>query len=279
MKYGYSIEKHNINGVDINFAKWNHPAIGSGNMFGTTSINFIRSILKNGDVAIDIGTHVGAETVLYALTVGDSGKIFAFEPNPMCYEPFSKTCELNPFLRIIPNNLAITEDCGSFIFHYSDDGYCNGGFASKTSSGIGACGHFFPMEVKGVNLEDWLINNATECEIERIQFIKVDTEGYDLKILKSIVNLINKLRPTIQSEIFLMSNENDVREHIEFFEGIEYNSYLFPEIKQEVVEIFNQYQINEPPLRSTNFKKLHHIVKTIGCASNILSIPREKCIP
>src|SRR6266536_273406 len=44
--------------------------------------NCIRNILRNGDVAFDIGAHLGVYTSMLAATVGPNGHVFAFEPNP-----------------------------------------------------------------------------------------------------------------------------------------------------------------------------------------------------
>lgn len=43
----------------------------------------ILSILKRGDVFIDVGAHVGSYSIPAAFMVGDSGKVIAIEPSPM----------------------------------------------------------------------------------------------------------------------------------------------------------------------------------------------------
>ena len=47
--------------------------------------NFFINFLKEGDVFIDIGAHVGYYSVLASDLVGASGKVYAFEPTPRTF--------------------------------------------------------------------------------------------------------------------------------------------------------------------------------------------------
>lgn len=43
---------------------------------------FYRSVLRPGDVVVDVGAHLGRHTVPFAQSVGPAGKVLAFEPIP-----------------------------------------------------------------------------------------------------------------------------------------------------------------------------------------------------
>ena len=54
--------------------------------------------------------------------------MLALEPKPYVFLILKKNSELNrEKTNIVPLMFAATSEPGSFVFHYSDDGFCNGG--------------------------------------------------------------------------------------------------------------------------------------------------------
>ncbi len=51
---------------------------------------YIRNNVKEGQVVIDLGAHIGYFTLIFAELVGIKGKVFAFEPNPTNYSLLKK---------------------------------------------------------------------------------------------------------------------------------------------------------------------------------------------
>lgn len=49
------------------------------------------TILESGDNAIDVGAHVGRHTFPITNKIAPIGKVFAFEPLPMCLRQLSKS--------------------------------------------------------------------------------------------------------------------------------------------------------------------------------------------
>ncbi|UTA70161.1 FkbM family methyltransferase [Emticicia sp. 21SJ11W-3] len=56
-------------------------------------------------------------------------------------------------------------------------------------------------KVKGVNLERFLNENYPE-ELKNFSLIKIDTEGYDIEIIRSIASLLKKHKPNLIFECF-----------------------------------------------------------------------------
>ncbi len=61
-------------------------------------------------------------------------------------------------------------------------------------------GDFFRQTVQGVRLEDFLKDKHAEL-VHRIRYIKIDAEGSDLPILKSMRELLLELKPIVQAEV------------------------------------------------------------------------------
>ncbi len=184
---------------EVRFARWLHPA-ETPKVITQESVDALRSFLREGDVAIDIGAHTGDSTVPMALAVGPRGCVFALEPNPYVFKVLAVNAVLNPSkTRIVPLMFAAMPRDGEFEFEYSDSGYCNGGF----HDGIHRWrhGHFSKLRVAGRNLADYLRAHAAG-DVPRIRYIKIDTEGFDRAVVRSLADLIAAVRPFIKTEIY-----------------------------------------------------------------------------
>lgn len=252
------------------FVNWKHPAQGEP-YFAEEMFEFIKSLINPGDVVIDIGTHVGVETIMYGLAVGKEGKVYGFEPNPYVFEPFQKTCELNKdIMNIIPVQAAITEEEGSFIFHYSDEGYCNGGFASRTDYGVGGCGHVVPIEVDCIRFDEYMKNHQED--ISKIKLFKVDTEGYDLAVLKSVESILKEVKPIVQSEIFLMLSDEEIQNHLKFLDDLGYINYFMTDEMQIQIGKTDIYNLPYKTFSVENWKHAKRVFK----GQNLISVHKSQ---
>ena len=183
----------------VQYAQWLHPLEGDKSI-DDAELEELRSFLSPGDVTIDIGAHTGDTALPMALTVGPQGCVFAFEPNTYVFPVLKKNASLNSEkTRIVPLMYAVTEEDQSLVFEYSDPGFCNGGRHDNISRW--RHGHAFKLTVEGRNLLR-LLDEEYPDHIGRIRFIKVDAEGADLSILKSLGPLIQSCRPYIRAEVF-----------------------------------------------------------------------------
>lgn len=184
---------------EVRFATWLHPGERRKTLT-QESVSAVRTFLREGDVAIDIGAHTGDSTMPMALAVGAQGAVFALEPNPYVFKVLALNATLNPGRsRIVPLMFAAMPADGEFEFEYSDEGYCNGGFHRSISRW--KHGHFLKLRVQGRNLVTYLRANAAN-ELPRLRFIKIDTEGFDREVFRSLVELVKVYRPFIKSEIY-----------------------------------------------------------------------------
>ena len=262
----YIIEKFDLEKYKFDYAHWSHPYV-SKKEFTQEQIDTQTTYLKKGDIVIDIGAFSGDTPILYANAVGEEGKVISFEANPHAYEILEVNSKLNKHLNIIPINKAITEKPGKYTFHYSDQGFCNGGFAEEIDRGIGATGHVIPLEVEGVNLTDWLEENLDKKEWEKLSFIKIDTEGYDYKILSSIKELFKQIRPILEVELYPALSLREVKEFYKILKEIGY-------------EVFQQHKGRNCSLSSLSFsldeQKFISIFKNIKSGEDIVAYPQEK---
>jgi FkbM family methyltransferase len=199
-EYGHEILTFPMPGVgNVRFARWLHPG-ETPKTITRTSVDALRTFLHEGDVAIDIGAHTGDSTLPMALAVGPAGAVFALEPNPYVFKVLEINAALNPSVsRIVPLMFAAMPQDGEFEFEYSDSGYCNGGFHEGLSRW--KHGHFSVLRVAGRNLDAYLHRNAAP-ELLKLRYIKIDTEGFDRAVVRSLADMLRARRPYLKVEIY-----------------------------------------------------------------------------
>ncbi len=183
----------------IRFARWLHPG-ERHKTITAESIDALRGFLREGDAAIDIGAHTGDSTLPIALAVGQTGSVFALEPNPYVFRVLEQNAALNPSLtHIVPLMFAAMPEDGEFEFEYSDEVYCNGGFHQSISAW--KHGHFAKLQVQGRNLLRYLQATAPDA-LAKVRFVKIDTEGFDRAVARTLEDLLRTVRPYVKTEIY-----------------------------------------------------------------------------
>jgi FkbM family methyltransferase len=205
----------------INYHRWLHPWQGDWEvkiLFNEKILNNLSKIIIPNSTVIDIGAQTGNMSVAYSLF---ADKVISFEPNPATFEVLEKNSELNP--NILPFNYAISDEEGPLTFHYSDYGFCNGGFATRTQVGIGVTGHKVPIDVWAVNLEKFIQEN--DIEVGNISLIKIDAEGHDKDILKTLANILITHKPVLITEIYNGLNSNEIDDLLNTIHLLGYKAY------------------------------------------------------
>jgi FkbM family methyltransferase len=150
--------------------------------------------VEEGDVVLDIGANYGFFS-LYAVDMGAS-KVIALEPFPETYECLRENTK--NFENITTVNQAISDKEGTFEF-VSDPNYCGANYLLSNSS-ISEYNIFVkPGDDNIFSVKTNTINKIIEeYDLERIDFLKVDCEGGELDLLKTITdeNLL-KVRKTV----------------------------------------------------------------------------------
>jgi len=201
------------------YHRWLHPWQGSWeveSLFTEEILTNLSKIIKPNSTVIDIGAHTGNMSVAYSLF---ANKVISFEPNPTTFEVLEKNSELNP--NIEPFNYAVSDEEGPLEFHYSDFGFCNGGFATRTNFGVGVTGHKVPIDVYAIDLEKFL----EDKEVGEISLIKIDAEGHDKDILKTLTNIINKHKPILITEIYNGLSPNEITDLLDTIHSLGYKAY------------------------------------------------------
>jgi FkbM family methyltransferase len=233
--YGYDLREFDLpcDGL-IQYAQWQHP-YDVPKVITQPAVDAIRQFVSPGDFVIDIGAHSGDTTVPMALAAGQGGCTLALEPNPYVFKVLAANAALNrDATNIVPHCCAATQSDGDFVFHYSDAGFCNGGFRSQQRWRFYRRKH--ALRIQGRNLLAMLRTEFAEW-LPKLSYIKVDAEGYDRAILDSILPIIRERRPVIRTEVYRKLLARERQELFDLLADAGYLVHRFVDGGQPVGEI------------------------------------------
>lgn len=200
-EYGYRVDKFLIDGNrTVEFANWLNPLVRPKEIT-QKEIDFFRKYIPEGSFAVDIGANIGDLTVSMALAAGASGLVIGMDPNPRVFNILRSNAQLNlSETNIVPLLGAAVEEEREFYFASSEASMSNGGLIEDIHSNYH--GKFKLKEpVKGINLAAYL-NDHYAVWLPKLSLIKIDTEGMDYFILKTLTVILEKYHPTIIAEVY-----------------------------------------------------------------------------
>jgi FkbM family methyltransferase len=257
-EYPVKIDQFNLDGLGtIEFANWLNP-LATPVTLTSGMIAFFKKYINEGDLVIDIGSHIGDTTVPMALCAGPSGMALGFDPNPFVYRILEQNAALNPGKQnIVPVNLAISKDEEEFYFVSSEAAFTNGGISPTKESSHGK--YVYPDKIKGVNLKKFLEAKYSD-RLSKFSFIKIDTEGYDKEIIKSISDLLSVYKPVIVAESFGDASDEAKMELYDVIAKLGYD-----------ISYFEDFDINADVQKLNSRTDITKWKKTI----NICAIPKK----
>jgi FkbM family methyltransferase len=154
--------------------------------------------LGPGDVCVDVGAHAGYYTLLASKLVGGQGHVYAFEPSPANYRVLRRNLALNHAENVTTFAAAVGPTPGSAVL-YEGPG-TNTGRATINR----ALAESVSTEGRAVTVEVRTIAGAVpESELARVRVVKVDVEGSELDVLRSLEPLFAAGAPLV---VFLEFN-------------------------------------------------------------------------
>ena len=148
----------------------------------------------NLKVAFDIGAYEG-ETLEYLLKIKSIDKIYSFEPQILSYNKMIKKYDFNN--RIILNNLALSNNSEDKVFFINT--------LTSTSSFSHLDDNSLWLKIKNTILNEKnsiknsiILKTSTidsyvdENDIDKIDLLKIDTEGHEFQVLMGAKKTINE---------------------------------------------------------------------------------------
>lgn len=185
-----------------------------------TNLKYVQ--LKDDAVVFDVGANIGSMAFRFAQKV-PRGHVYAFEPTDFAFNKLLKNLALNPHFakRITPVQLFLSDQTKSDHQMQAYASWKVDGNASQTHPLHGGAVKSAPS-VPAVTLDDYCLTNR----IQRVDLIKIDTDGHEFGVLRGARRTVEKNRPYIIFEIglYVLKEQNIEFEQIyTYFSGYDYD--------------------------------------------------------
>jgi len=210
-------------------------------------INFLKKNNKSFEILVDVGAHIGETIELFSKNFFIK-KIYSFEASPINYELLKKKekkfIKINKYTEIVLENMALGANNTTKTFKQFNES------SSSTFKKIDKNSKYFKKKFKLLNyfskedayyefdirvqkLEDYIVHK----NLTRIDFLKIDTEGYEYEILLGLGNKISLVK-------ILMFEHH--------YDNMIIKNYTFTDINNFLkMNNFNQIYKSKMPFRKT----------------------------
>ena len=176
-----------------------------GRAWWDKELGLISPYLKAGDVAVDVGANHGFMSGVFSTLIGSTGQIHSFEPNPKVFAKLLEVIQVNNLSTVSAYNMGCGKEAQSMTL------FCppSSGHASLRPNSDIERSTLEKKEVRIVKLDDFL-----GPKLERLNFLKIDTEGYEEDVLLGATELIHRFHPVIYIELcseYLASSERAIQ--------------------------------------------------------------------
>jgi FkbM family methyltransferase len=211
---------------------------------------FVKHLINENDVVLDIGANLGYFAKLFSRYVGPKGRVICVEPVRTFFNTLSWGLKNQKNVTIFNYALGTEEKTIELILPKSKGVFRTGlAHVPKTEIDKSDCHVFETKMVKGSSLFG---------DLERVDYIKCDIEGYEEYVFPEIKHVISKHLPLIQIEtsgssqivIFDLMEDLGYQQYCvfrgklvkNFTNEIDPGDYLFVHLSKEM-ELINKLKI------------------------------------
>ncbi len=192
----------------------------------------LENYIKEGTGIIDVGSNLGTVSIMLSTKLKGKGSIYSFEANPYIFDMMKYNVDSNVdkgidkhyYNNIVSDDYSINEfpepkvnkDVNDFEFvTYGSFGVNSGPTTGKM------------FEVKSLKIDDLNLNN--------ISCLKVDVEGFDLKVLKGARETILRNSCALVFEYGTSESEYTFDDYTDFIDSLDYE--IVKRIKNDYLAI------------------------------------------
>lgn len=173
----------------------------------------IETCVKEGMTVFDIGASTGPHTLRMAKLVGPKGKVYAFEPSSELYPKLIDGVLLNDFKNIVIERVALSDKEERKLFYTNSLCRIKGEEIQRPEYST----MFTTLDLY-----------TERFKVKYIDFIKLDVDGHETKILKGAQRIIKKSKPIMIVEFARGCQEkygNSIEELKDIIESFGYSFY------------------------------------------------------
>jgi FkbM family methyltransferase len=192
--------------------------------FEPSEMSWLADNLKEDMVFLDVGANMGIYTMFAAKLVGAGGRVLAIEPSEREFQRLSFHVVLNDLGNVTCLRLAAADKVGTAELKV----------AGEEKSGQNTLGRFVTESVEVLRVETVrtqpLDRIVAQYKLGRVDVIKIDVEGAELRVLRGLADTLERWRPKLLIELApdaLTAQETSPQELIEWLRDSRYELFEF----------------------------------------------------
>jgi len=220
-------------------------SIISNSVWEPRSTAIFNRFVKPGDTVVDVGANIGWYTLLASRLVGPTGRVLAFEPTE-AMNLLRKHLKMNGIRNVGTYRVALgaTEGVVKEALNYS-----------------------WPPTLSDRKVPVAPVESLDDLKFERLDFLKLDTDGYEADILQGAQETLVRLKPKLLVEIceYTLRRVAGIRDENQ-------DPYLARTMLEKLSEIGYTYRA-EQDLASEGISEILTSTDLMRRSTNVLCVP------
>jgi FkbM family methyltransferase len=160
------------------------------NRFEPDMVKLFKSIAMESEVILDIGANIGCTALLFG---NMSRQVHAFEPSKTTFAFLEKNIANSGLKNIVLHNFGLGSESGEYTLTFSPLDRSGGFISNQTQAGVGNT-----IEQIVIRQLDEVFNSMN---ISKVNFIKMDVEGFEGHVLRGAKQTIAAYKPAVVLEL------------------------------------------------------------------------------
>lgn len=176
------------------------------------------ALVKENDIVFDVGTNVGETLLNFGKLVGTGGFVYGFEPDGLNFSKVQKNIGINALDNVHVFNVGLSETSAK-VKLYRVDPHNLGMNRILNEEEAAKFDDFSVIETRTLD------SVVAENNIEQVDVIKIDIEGYEMHALRGAMDTLKKFQPKLFIEVGysrLISNGTSPTEMVGLLNGLGY---------------------------------------------------------
>jgi len=212
-----------------NYIEWTILSTGT---YEDEISKLIRLSLRAGDNSLDIGGNIGLQSIRMSQSVGNAGKVYAFEPLQYLQEKFIKNMALNKAFNVTLLPYALSDTESEAEFNINKNAWNQGTFSLGASQGA-------DKQTISIKVADALPEIKA---LPNLALIKIDVEGYEYQVLRGLTTTLKQHRPRIIFEYdgnYWAKTGQRISDCYRFLQSLGYTLYQITPVGCELISDIN----------------------------------------
>ena len=194
--------------------------------FEVRTLRLYADLVREGDVVLDVGANIGAHTLPLARYVGATGKVFAFEPTKYAFEKLNANICKNPELKtsVVARQVMLVSSTSESLPSTVYSSWPLDEVADLHNEHLGQL-----MATDGA-VTTTLDQAVIDAGIDRVDFIKLDVDGNECKVIQGGLKTLERFRPLIHMELAPYVYADNPEEFDEMMDLLWRTGYVFKSI-------------------------------------------------